>query len=365
MMDWHDLTRRGIVTVTMVNPTDLDATMGELGGVDLPGSSLSYGYYADTRVTGKLRVVGDGWQRGSWLRIGYRIPEWDWSTELGTFIVTNDSAERQNGTWAYDLELQSALYGLSTDRLVRPWAIAQGAMALTAMRQCVEAAGMRLQSLGALDCRLGSPKVVETGTSRLSALYALADIANDRLDVDGHGRPTVAPYQTPASRAPSLAIDLADRRGVAQDGVTRTTDWLKMPTVAAVRYTYNNDDGEQLEINASATVAATAHQSRANRGYTVTDMHQLNELVPATARRAQEMAAEFLANDSVEHVEWGVTTTYLPIKAGDVVELVVHDGLADYRGSRKCLVKTCELELGTMTMTLTLKETASGDEEDV
>ena len=92
MMDWHDLTRRGIMTVTMVNPTDLDATMGELEGVDLSGSSLSYGYYSDTRVTRKLRVVGDGWQRGSWLRIGCRIPEWQWSRELGTFIDTNDTA---------------------------------------------------------------------------------------------------------------------------------------------------------------------------------------------------------------------------------------------------------------------------------
>lgn len=363
MMDWKDLTRRGIVTVTMVNPTDLDATMGELVGVDLSGSSISYGYYADTRVTGKLRVVGDGWQRGSWLRIGYRIPEWGYQTELGTFIVTNDSAERQSGTWAYDLELQSALYGLSTDLLVRPWAIARNAMALAAMRQCVSAAGMQLQSLGALDCRLKSPKVVETGTSRLSALYALCDIANDRLDVDGHGRPTVAPYQTPASRAPSLTIDLSDQRGVAQDGITRATDWLKMPTVAAVHYSYDAD-GKQQEINASATVSATAHQSRANRGYTVTDMHQLNELSPRTAQRAQQLAKQFLANDSIEHVEWGVTTTYLPIKAGDVVELIVPDGLADYRGNRKCLVKTCELDLSNMTMALTLKETASGDEED-
>ena len=47
-----------------------------------------------------------------------------------------------------------------------------------------------------------------------------------------------------------------------------------------------------------------------------------------------------------------------------MVELIVHDGLEDYQGARKCLVKTCELELGTMTMKLTLKETASGDEED-
>lgn len=363
MMDWHDLTRRGIVTVTMVNPTDLDATMGELVGVDLSGSSLSYGYYADTRVTGKLRVVGDGWERGSWLRIGYRIPEWEWSRELGTFIVTSDTATREKGAWTYELDLQSALYGLSTDLLVRPWAIAKNAMAITAMRQCVAAGGGTIVTSGARDYRLKSAKVVETGTSRLSALYALCDMANDRLDVDGHGRVVVAPYQPPSERSATLTIDLADRRGVAQDGITRTTDWLQMPTVAAVQYTYN-DGSKQREITASATVASTAHQSMANRGYTVTDMHQLTEMAPATAQRANQLARQYLANDAIEHVEWEVTTAYLPISAGDVVELVVHDGLKAYQGARKCLVKTCELELGTMTMQLTLKETASGDEED-
>ena len=360
MMDWHDLTRTGEVVVEQVSPTNLDATMGRLEGVDLGGSSLSWGYYADTRTTGKLRVVGDGWQRGSMLRVTYRIPEWGWQRELGTYIVTNDSASREHGAWTYDLDLQSILYGLSTDLLVRPWAIATNAMALTAARQLVEAAGRELLSDGAHDMRLKSPKVIETGTSRLSALFALADMCGDRLDVDGHGRVLLEPYVSPASKVPTLTIDLADQRGVALDGLTRSTDWLKMPNVAAVQFTYNAG-GKQREINASAMVSASAHQSQSARGYTVTDLHQLSEMSPQTAARAQQLAAQYLANDATEHVEWSLTTTYLPIKAGDVVELVIHDGLADYRGRRKCLVKSCELDLGDMTMALTLKETASGD----
>ena len=362
MIDWHDLTRTGEVVVEQVSPTNIDATIGELEGVDLSGSSISWGYYVDSRVTGKLRVVGDGWQRGSMLRVTYRIPEWGWQRELGTYIVTNDAASREHGAWTYDLDLQSVLYGLSTDLLVRPWAIAKNAMALTAARQLVEAAGRELLLDGATDYRLKSAKVIETGTSRLSALFALADMANDRLDVDGHGRVTLSPYVTPAAKVPTMTVDLADPRGVALDGLTRTTDWLKMPNVAVVQYTYNSG-GKQREIDASATIAVSARQSQSARGYTVTDLHQLSEMSPQTAARAQQLAAQYLANDATEHVEWSLTTTYLPISAGDVVELVVHDGMADYRGRRKCLVKTCELDLGTMTMALTLKETASGDEE--
>ena len=360
MMDWRDLTRTGEVVVEQVSPTNVDATMGPLEGVDLSGSSLSWGYYADTRTTGKLHVVGDGWRRGSMLRVTYRVPEWGWQRELGTYIVTSDAASRDHGTWSYDLDLQSVLYGLSTDLLVRPWAIAKNAMALTAARQIVAAAGRELVADGANDYRLKSAKVIETGTSRLSALFALADMANDRLDVDGHGRVTISPYVAPASKVPTLGIDLADPRGVALDGLTRSTDWLKMPNVAAVQFTYNAG-GKQREINASAMVSASAHQSQSARGYTVTDLHQLSEMSPQTAAKAQQLASQYLANDATEHVEWSLTTTYLPICAGDVVELTVHDGLADYRGRRRCLVKTCELDLGGMTMQLTLKEAASGD----
>lgn len=363
MIDWKDQTRKGELIVTQVNPTDLDASMGELEGVEPSGSSLSFGYYADTRATGKLNVVGDGWQRGAWIRIGYRIPEWEWETELGTYIVTNDNAEREHGEWTYGLDLQSPLYGLSTDLLVRPWAIARNAMALTAMRQCVTGAGMQFVNNGAADYKLKTPKIVEAGTSRLSALFALAEMAGDRLDVDGHGRITVAKYAAPSQRAAMLELDLEDPRGVVADGVSRSTDWLQMPSVAAVHYTYNAN-GRQYEINASAQAAASAHQSRAARGYNVTDFRSLSEMTPATAARAQQLAAQYLAADSVEHVEWSIETMFLPIKAGDVVDLIVPDGIGEYQGRRKCLVKTCEIELANMTMKLNLKETASGDEED-
>ena len=362
MMDWHDLARTDRVVVEQLNPTNLDATMGELDGVDLSGSSLSWGYYVDTRVTGQLRVVGEGWRRGTMLRVTHRVDEWGWSRELGTFIVTNDSATREGGAWAYDLELQSVLYGLSTDLLVRPWAIAANAKALTAARQIVEAAGRQLVTDGANDYALKGAKVIESGTSRLSALFALADMANDRLDVDGHGRVTLERYVPPASKVPTLAIDLTDPRGVAMDGVTRSTDWLAMPNVAAVRYRYDKG-GRQYEINASATIDATSPLSSTARGYTVTDFRDLMAMSPATAARAQQLARQYLAADSAEHVEWQLSTTYLPVTAGDVVELVVHDGEDAYRGSRHCLVKTVELDLGTMTMALTLKETAAGEEE--
>lgn len=364
--DWRDLTRSDRIVVQQVNPVDIDSTMGELEGVDLYGSAITAAYYTDTRASGKLRVVGEGWQRGTFLRIVHDIPEWGYTNELGTFLVTDDSRERENGVWVYDLTLQSLLFGLSTDKLVRPWVIAKNAMALKAAAQNLNAAAFSYDFTNANDARFKSAKVVETGTDRLSALFAIGEASGNRVDVDGHGRVTLERYVSPANKAPVFRIDLSDPRGVAVDGISGSTDYLETPDTVAVAYRYNTEqNGKSVsrEINASATVSSDSPHSHARRGYTVTDFRELNEMAPATALRAQQLAKQYLANDSVEHVEWELETAYLPIWAGDTVTLELFDGQADYMGSRHCLVKNVDLDLGKMFMKLTLKETSGGDSE--
>ena len=365
--DWRDTTRTDRISFQMVNPTDLEASMGELEGVEIGSASLSCGYYTDTRTSGKLTVIGENWVRGSFIRIVHQVPEWGYSHELGTYLVTNDDRQRENGSWAYDLTLQSMLFGLSTDKLVRPWAISQNAMMLKAAAQCLDNAGRPHDFTGAVDYRFKGARIMETGTDRLSIMYALAQLGGNRLDVDGHGNVTMSKYVRPASKAPVWRIDLADPRGVALDGLSGSTDYLEMPNIVGVCYTYNttkNGKSVQQEINASAQVSADNPHSGAVRGYNVVDFRSLSEMSPATAARAQQLAQQYLANDSVEHVEWQLSTIYLPIWEGDTVELVISDGEEAYQGVRHCLVKNVDLQLSDMTMRLTLKETASGDSED-
>ena len=106
LMDWRDLTRKDRIIVQQVNPANIDAVMGELEGVELSASSLTAAYYTDTRTSGKLKVIGEGWRRGSFLRVVHQVPEWNYSRELGTYIVTNDDRARENGAWAYELTLR-------------------------------------------------------------------------------------------------------------------------------------------------------------------------------------------------------------------------------------------------------------------
>lgn len=361
--DWRDLSRRDVLTFEMVSPTSIDQVYGELEGVDLSSSTLTAAYYTDTRTSGSLKVVNSNWVRGSMIRVIHEIPEWGYRNELGTYIVTNDSAERENGVWVTELTLNSRLFGLSTDKHPRTWTIATNARALKAITDSLKASGCPYTTSGAKDKTYKSAVVVEPGTARLSALFDMANASGNRLDVDGHGRVTVKAAVSPSGKVPSWRIDLSDPRGVAVDGLSRSTDWLQMANVAVVNHKYTDKKSEK-EIVGIARASSSLHQSHAQRGYTVTNFQSVSELSPKTQARAQALANEALAKDSRELIEWELSTTYLPIWEGDVVELVVHDGDELYRGVRKCLVKSLDLDLGHMTMNLTLKETSSGDKGD-
>ena len=375
-LDWRDLRREGRLTFEMVSPNDTSQVYGELEGVELSGSSLSAAYYTDTRTSGKITVVGEGYKyRQSFIRVTYSIPSWGFTRVLGTYLVKNDDGKRENGAWVYELELQSMLYGLSTEKGVQPWTLAKGADAIKTIRQIVGAAAngkVKLKEHDVKPHKLSQPLVLEYGSTVLARLYDLCKVSGNRIDVDGYAGVTLSRYVEPDKRTPTLTIDLSDPRGIAQDGVELSTNWHEMVSVAAVSYKYTaqtTTDGKtesvQREVNGWATISRSEHQSQSNRGWTVTSFESLSDVENPTKAMADKKAKENLAKASREQVEWRLTTMFIPVWEGDVVNLVVPDGMSAYRGTRKCLVKAVELDLEYMTMELTLKETASGDDEEV
>lgn len=364
MIDWRDLDRTERIRFVQVAPTDLETEWGELEGVDLSSATIETAYYSDTRERGAVSVIGDGWRRGSFLRVYLDIPEWDYTSVLGTYIVTGQRSRLERGAWIHDLDLQSILKGLATERLPRPWAIAANASAKKAMADNLAAAARPWHDLGANDAKLKTPTVMETGTTRISALFALTNATRNRLDVDPMGYVTIAPYTSPTAKAPVFRFDLDDPRGIMEDDIELRSDWLELPDQVIVAHKYSEQSGGktyQREIDAVALVPSDSHRSRAVRGYTVSDFRSVDELQPRTAKAAQDLAEQYLRRDGVEQVEWSLRSHYIPIRAGDVVELAVPDG--DYAGTRHCLVKSTALNLGDMGLTIDLKETASGDEE--
>lgn len=370
-LDWTDTAKVNRIRVLMVDPHDVHRVLGELKGVDLTRSNIDCGYYSDTRTSGKLTVLGDGWIRGSLLRVVHEIPEWRYSNVLGTYIVTDDGAKRDAGVWHYEMTLHSRLYGLSTDKLNAPWTIGMNAYAETVIRQIVDSA-MYYDLVGAPNVyRFKSAKVIDSGTPRLTALYQVANLADSRIDTSAMGDVTITPRIPIQSRTPRLRIDLRSSRGVASGAVERSTDWLTMPDEVVVSHKYTENIGTstqavQKEIRGVATVWDGAHQHQVNRGFRVTDFREVSDMQPATALRAQQLAQQYLDEDSHESIEWELTTIYLPVWEGDVVELYVPDGQEGYTGLRRCLVKSVSLSLdGAMPMKLTLKETSNVEEEEV
>lgn len=373
-IDWRDQVRRDRLRFYMVEPNNLERVLGELDGVDLSGSSITAGYYTDTRVSAKLKIVGDDsirtttdkWIRSSFIRIVHEVEGENYSNELGTFLVTNDGATREGATWAYELELQSMLYAISTDLFVEPWVRARGSSAMDCARRILQVTGRPYIERGAYDSRLKSALVLESGKSYLQHLYTCMTAANNRVDVDGHGRVTLSPYVSPDAKSPLFTIGMDETRGMIEEGsLKRTTDYLKMVDTVAVSYKYNDDSsGESVEreINAYVKVPDSSPISHAKRGYSSTEFHSLNEMNPPTAARARELAKQYLANNR-ESVEWQLNCAYMPIWEGDVIVLNVPDGVDVYAGARKCLVKNVDIDLATMQMSLTLRETASGEEE--
>lgn len=392
-IDWADQTRHDVLTFQMVSPTNIDQVYGELEGVELSGSSLTAAYYTDTRTSGRITVHNGNWIRGSMIRVIHSVPEWNYKHEIGTYIVTNDDAVREKSEWVYELTLHSRLFGLSTDKHVRPWTIAKNASALKAARQTLKDSGTPYKEVSPKDKKYKDAVVVESGTDRLKALFDICEVAGNRLDVDAHGRVILAARVNPSSKTAVWRIDLKDTRGVAVDGLSRSTDWLQMADVVAVSHKFSEKVQEQdgyyksngtksdgtkykkgdpkykeksveREVNGIAKVSASTHQAHAKRGYSVVNFISLSEMSPKTAAQAQKIAQQHLKDEQHELVEWELTTMYRPVWEGDVVELVVHDGLKEYQGVRKCFVKSLDLDLEHMTMRLTLKETASGDKGD-
>lgn len=383
-IDWKRTDVTHTLSAVMISQTNFAQTVGALEGVEWAASSLEAAYYTDMRTGGKLRVHGDGYKRGSFIRIVHGVPEFNYSKTLGTYVVTDEAPQRVGGEWVRDLTLSSTLVMLANDLFTQPVPIDKGTRALDAMKSVLSksgAASMRsafgnfsgadatsrvaIDDSLADDVKATKAQVLEAGKSRLEAFFALANMSQNRIDVAPEGYIRVSRYTRPASRAASWTFDLADARGVVLAGsLSRSSDWLSMPDTVAVQHDFTVEKNGKTQQRTLYAIArnATGPHSIASRGYSIVDFRQVPNISPHTLQAASDYAAKALKSD-VEQVEWELQTTYVPIWEGDVVNLVIHDGDKAYRGTRKCLVKNVDIQLGTMLMSLTLKETASGDEE--
>lgn len=346
MIDWSDRSIKDEIHVIMVDPHNLDITRGELEHLILSGCSVSYGYNTDTRVSAKLETLGSNYIDGSWLRIVHR--RGDYEEELGTFVLQNPpSVTEEGGQKKYEYTLQSVLWALSSDYRKSHFSIGKGAYTLDVFdRLCKINSKSGVHGAGVRNHRYTSSKVFEVGDSYLSFYFDICSTANDRLDVDGHGRITINPYYSPSEITPSWSVDADDPRTMLlSGGVSTETSADTVPGRAIVIYTSGDD-----EIIGSADRPPSSEFSFARRGYMIATKYQVSDMTPATQARAKQLAQQYL-NSTDKVITTKCSMLYFPCKCGETMYLTV-GGVR-----KKYLIQSIDpIHLDKMTMDLTLKE---------
>lgn len=322
--------------------------LAELG---VSGGSVSWDYYADARVSASL-VVPDWteYTAGRWLRLIHSVAGTDYERTLMTGYVWDDGgATSLSGGTSANPSLMGALKALQTDVLTAPITVAVGGYAEAVIKTiCTGAVPSRSYELlsGYINHRYTSLHTIDTGTSRLSALYDVCDTAGDRLDVDGEGVVTIERYVAPSERTATMLIDADAPDTVVLDGVSRSTSQPQEANRVLVTWR----DGDE-SVSGYADVSSTSELAPGRRGYSIAEVKELTDMTePHSAAHAAELAATYVKSQASQ-VEWTVSTMWLPLAGGDVV-MWAPPG----EDARKCLVKSCDADLTTWTLTLTLKE---------
>lgn len=356
-IDFTDVGEPWTVECFMVDPRDPDSVRGKLEG--FTGGTITEGYYTDTRVSGSIDLVGGNYVRNSRVRVvaskgGYR-------EELGTFYVTDDAATLQDGAWKTTLTLNSTLYGLSKDIAERAVTYGGGTWCMDAVQDIMNLTGTAYIRSSKRDRMITSPVSMDGGKSYLSRVFALtkSDMANNRVDVDGHGRIVTMPYEPPSSRTATFEIRFDDQRGMAQDGIKRTSTWNQAPGRFIVAY--KNGDSETV-----ASYDVSGHASSGERGYMLANYYTVNSQDGYTWQQLYDMARHYAAVNDSDGAEFELSVAYMGLHEGDVGNIVLPsgDGDAGYSGKLKVLVKSVDISLPDMTEKLVLKTASSYFEND-
>lgn len=319
MADWRDMARTDEWLVEMVDPNDLSGSRGYLADGTVTDLSLTLAYDTETKASAKVTTLGDdGYVQGSMLRVWHEVGEWGYREPVFTGYVSGTSDTISAGVRKTSYELGSALWAIRSDLWPEQFSVASGATAMQAMRSVLgQCSRPYVELAGALDVRTTATQLWKVGTSRLDTLLDLAEMAGDYVSVDGMGRVTVGPSPfNSALDTPRWELDTDDPLSVTTNaGVTHDVT----PDDAPGRYIVTHKEGSTVTVGV-ADAPATYQTSAARRGYVIAKTSEAKEL-PGGLAQARVLAAQYLAQEQGFVDEWGLTTTYMPYREGDVVGL--------------------------------------------
>ena len=343
-IDWADPKRTDVIRFLMVDPNDLDNAYGDIEDVQLGSSSITYGYYTDTRYSSKIVFLrGNNYVKNAWIRIVHEVPAEGYSNELGTFVPTSPNVQ-YGGAVTESYDLQSPLWALKDDLCPNCFSVAKGGSFVNAFKSVCSRLNRPYLLQNPNDYRAEKAVVYEAGTSFLDILYDLSGNSNNRIDLDGHGRILLAPALELRFKSPSWELDVDDPRSVIIDGTVKMEpEAEEIPNRAIVV------QGNYVGV---ADLPEGAEYSAAQRGYVKTQKYS-GSGINSTAQ-AEALAKAYL-NGFSKITQWTMETMYFPAKCGETVYFTI-DGV-----KHLCMIQSIDpVELDSMTMKLTLREVANG-----
>lgn len=341
-IDWRDPAREDVIHFQMVSQNNLDEVYGDLTDVQLGSSSITYGYYTDTRYSSGISFLkSNNYVENAWVRIIHEVPAKDYVMELGTFIPTAPK-ENRNGVTStiVSLDLQSPLWGLKDDLTTSKFSIGKNTSLIDAFKQVCKTCNRPYILNNPHKVNTTNSIVYDVGESYLDILFDLCDKTDNRIDLDGHGRIVLSPTVDHSSATPMWTLDYDDPRSMIIEGSIKKESGI--------------DDLENRIIVVNGSIVGVSDIpngyifSRHQRGYTKAKKY--SDSSATTKAKAEKIAKQLLDSSSL-NVQWTMDCLYFPCSCGENVTFIL-DGEKHY-----CMIQSIDpLNLETMTISLTLKE---------
>lgn len=344
MIDWKDPKRTDVVHFVMVDPNNLDEVYGDIEDIQLGSSTITYGYYTDTRYSSKVAFLYDNnYVPFTWIRIIHEVPSEGYVNELGTFIPVSPNIS-YNGAVTKSLDLQSPLWALSNDLCTSAFSVGKGTSLVKAFERVCDTCNRPYLLADPNDYSTEKAIVYEAGTSYLEILMDIASTSNNRVNLDGHGRVLLEPLTDKSSLSPSWELDADDPRSIIIDGsIKMEPEATEVPNRTIVI------DGSYIGV---ADLDDGAEYSAAQRGYIKAEKYSGSGIESNSAAKA--LAQSYLEGFS-KVTQWTMDTLYFPAQCGENVRFTLNGE------KHLCMIQSIDpVQLETMTMTLTLREVSNG-----
>lgn len=379
-VNWNDQSLKHVLVFQQISPTNLNKVLGTLRNVILSESSITAGYYTDARVQATIVCHDSNWVRGAFIRITDTVPEKNWSRVLGTFVVTNDDATITNGVWKTTYTCYSLIWTLSKDYRSSALQISKNGSSRTALKSICKTSGRPYRDT-ASDVKYKAMKVYPVGTTQLERIFDICDATKRRLDVDPDGTLRTDKRTSLGKKTPLYTLDYSAGNTIMHDDFSRSSNLLELPDASVAYYSWTEQTKQKTKNKSGKTVEKTVNTKKelsteatrvisteaGKRPFRIALYNQ----VANTDHNKQEYTKESLKKKaksyltaSYERIKWKGTIQYLPIWEGDVLRIVLPDKYGKYAGNQKVYVQEMTLNLDTMQIQVTLRSTASGDEND-